>query len=72
MDQLIFASLSHTHYWYEVGMLKVPAVTQEESHTGFLTPLPSAVLTALIFLARRIQPFLSRVDGEVDFCVLTN
>ena len=26
MDQLIFASLSHTHYWYEVGMLKVPTV----------------------------------------------
>ena len=25
MDQLIFASLSLTHYWYEVGMLKVPA-----------------------------------------------
>ena len=25
MDQLIFASLSHIHYWYEVGMLKVPA-----------------------------------------------
>ena len=25
MDQLIFPSLSHTHYWYEVGMLKVPA-----------------------------------------------
>ena len=24
MDQLIFACLSHTHYWYEVGMLKVP------------------------------------------------
>ena len=24
MDQLIFASLSHAHYWYEVGMLKVP------------------------------------------------
>ena len=23
MDQIIFASLSHTHYWYEVGMLKV-------------------------------------------------
>ena len=28
MDQLIFASLSHTHYWYEVGMLKVQ-VTQK-------------------------------------------
>ena len=26
MDQLIFASLSHTHYWYEVGMLKVPSM----------------------------------------------
>ena len=24
MDKLIYASLSHTHYWYEVGMLKVP------------------------------------------------
>ena len=23
MDQLIFASLSHSHYWYEVGILKV-------------------------------------------------
>ena len=28
MDQLIFASLSHIHYWYEVGMLKVPAKVQ--------------------------------------------
>ena len=26
MDQLIFASLSHTHHWYGVGILKVPAV----------------------------------------------
>ena len=26
MDQSIGASLSHTHYWYEVGMLKVPVV----------------------------------------------
>ena len=25
MDQLICASLSHTHYWYEVGILKVAA-----------------------------------------------
>ena len=24
MDQIICASLSHIHYWYEVGMLKVP------------------------------------------------
>ena len=26
----------------------------------------------LFFLARRIQPFLSLVDREVDFCVLMN
>ena len=25
MDQLLFASLSNIHCWYEVGMLKVPA-----------------------------------------------
>ena len=47
--------------------LDVPAgVTQEEGHTGFLIHLPSAV-RALIFLARRIQPFLSLVDREVEF-----
>ena len=36
MDQLIFASLSHTHYWYEVGILKVPAVARyrHQSHSG--------------------------------------
>ena len=34
MDQLIFASLSPTHYWYEVGMLKVPAVAEYGS-TGY-------------------------------------
>ena len=42
-------------------------VTQEEGHTGFLH-LPSAVL-AFIFLARRIQPFLSLVDRDVNLCV---
>ena len=52
--------------------MDVPAgVTQEEGHTGFLIHLPSAV-RALIFVARRIQPFLSLVDREVEFCVLTN
>ena len=52
--------------------MDVPAgVTQEEGHTGFLTHLPSAV-RALFFVARRIQPFLSLVDREVEFCVLTN
>ena len=52
-------------------IMNVPAgVTQEEGHTGFLIHLLSAV-RALIFLGRRIQPFLSLVDREVEFCVLT-
>ena len=47
--------------------MDVPAgVTQEEGHTGFLIHLPSAV-RALIFVARRIQPFLSLVDREAEF-----
>ena len=49
-----------------VRFVGVPAgVTQEEGHAGFLH-LPSAVL-ALIFLARRVQPFLSLLDREVEF-----
>ena len=55
----------------DIRFVDVPAeVTHEEGHTGFFIHLPSAVL-ALIFLARRIQPFLSLVDREVEFCVLT-
>ena len=51
--------------------MDVPAgVTQEEGHTGFFIHLLSAV-RALIFLARRIQPFLSLVDRRVEFCLLT-
>ena len=78
---------SFTHYIYESGSyvagyvvfsshsfwtsIDVPAgVTQEEGNTGFSIHLLSAVL-ALIFLARRIQPFLSLVDREVEFCLLT-
>ena len=55
----------------DVKFVDVPAgVTQEKGHTEFLH-LPFAVL-ALLFLARSIQPFLSLVDREVEFCVLTN
>ena len=51
--------------------MDVPAgVTQEEGNTGFSIHLLSAVL-AFIFLARRIQLFLSLVDRNVEFCVLT-
>ena len=60
-----------SHSFWTSSSLDVPAgVTQEEGHTGFLIHLLSAV-RALIFLARKIQPFLSLVDREVEFCVLT-
>ena len=60
-----------SHSFWSSCSLDVPAgVTQEEGHTGFFIHLLSAV-RALIFLARRIQPFLSLVDCEVEFCVLT-
>ena len=60
-----------SHSFWTTSSLDVPAgVTQEEGHTGFFIHLLSAV-RALIFLARRIQPFLSLVDREVDFfCVI--
>ena len=60
-----------SHSCWTSSSLDVPAgVTQEEGYAGFFIPLPSAV-RALIFLARRIQPFLSLVDREVEFCVPT-
>ena len=58
-----------SHSFWTSSSLDVPAgVTQEEGHTGFFIHLPSAV-RALFFLARRIQPFLSPVGREVEFCV---
>ena len=63
----VFSSYS---FWTS-SSLDVPAgVTQEEGHAGFLIHFLSAV-RALIFLARKTQPFLSLVDREVEFCVLT-
>ena len=60
-----------SHLFWTSSSLDVPAgVTQEEGHTGFLIHLPPAV-HAFIFLAGRIQPFLSLVDREVEFCILT-
>ena len=59
-----------SHSFWTSSSLDVPAgVTQEEGHTGFFIHLLSAV-RALIFLARRIQPFLSLVDREIECCVL--
>ena len=62
--------LSSHLFWTTRLSVDVPAgVTQEEDQTGFLH-LSSAVL-ALIFLASRIQSFLSLAYREAEFCVLT-
>ena len=67
----VCACVFSSHSFWTSSSLDVPAgVTQDEGHTGFLIHLLSAV-RAFIFLARRIQPFLSLVDREVEFCVLT-
>ena len=59
-----------SHSFWTSSLLDVPAgVTQEEGHTGFLIHLLSAVRA--FFLAGRIQPFLSLVAREVEFCVVT-
>ena len=59
-----------SHSFWTSSSLDVPAgVAQDEGHTGLLIHL--SAVRALIFLARRIQPFLSLVDREVEFCVLT-
>ena len=52
-------------YILDFRFVGVPAgVTGGRSHKIY--HLPSAVL-AFIFLARRIQPFISPVDREVEF-----
>ena len=66
----VYVCVFSSHSFWTSSLLDAPAgVTQEEGHTGFLIHLLSAV-RAFIFLARRIQPFLSLVDCEVEFCVV--
>ena len=70
-SRVVCVCVFSSHSFWTSSSWDVPAgVTQEEDHTGFFIHLYSAV-RALLFLARRIQPFLSLVDREVEFCVLT-
>ena len=68
MDQLIFASLSHTHYWYEVGMLKVPAGTLEEKEETTKIFYREAV-GALMWTSTMTRPDISSaVRTAAKFC----
>ena len=84
MYQLIYASLSHTHYWYEVGMLKVPAV---QSTTYMLYKARSTQISTILFItvvtvlfpasffheltihARKSCTFCTLLYGLISWCV---
>ena len=62
MDQLIYASLSHTHYCYKVGMLKVPANYKASTICNAAT-FPVTISTVML---QRIQT-TNREDCLVFF-----
>ena len=55
----------------DVRLVDVPVGGHTGGRPHRISP-PSFFGAWLIFLAKRIQPFLSLVDRGVDFCVLTN
>ena len=57
------------HSGHQVRWTYRPGSQRRKVAQNFSSTFFSAV-RALIFLARRIQPFLSLVDREVEFCVL--
>ena len=61
----MYVCLFSSHLFWTSSSLDVPAgVTQDFSFH------PLSAVYAFIFLARRIQPFLSLIDLEVEFYVL--
>ena len=68
MDQLIFASLSHTHYWYAVGMLKVAAVVHNtlQRHRLYGFPVASISPENLHNFCCMVRPAAATAGGLVD------
>ena len=67
---VLYIVMSSHLFWTSGSWTYRPGSHRRRVTQDFLQ-LPSAVI-AFIFLARKIQPFLSLVDREVDPCVLTN
>ena len=81
VDQLIYASLSHTHYWYEVGMLKVPAAMKNfnSRYRPLSQPLSSlycepsesnlhyAPCSVFCFFKKECSPFFSFSSPSVGY-----
>ena len=63
MSMCVYVCVLSSHLFWTSGLVcGYASVTREKGHTGFLH-LSSAVL-ALIFVARRIQPFLSLINRD--------
>ena len=58
MDQLIFASLSHTHYWYEVGMLKIPVQSNEKKKLSGSIQTQISIAMILMVTSSSVKPLL--------------
>ena len=61
MDQLIRASLSHTHYWYEVGMLK--------DCTRYNTVLYTVLLLSMLFYSSLMKKMRVQVLLLIQYSV---
>ena len=69
MDQLIYASLSHTHYWYEVGMLKVPAVRTFvwSAHSAeYMDTVDRETLPMLLVISRTRKIYVVSWVGKIN------
>ena len=76
MDHLICASLSHTHYWYEVGMLKVPAnclflllVWCPCMAVNVTVQYKSGLLPDIILLTQCYYHRVTRLNAMKSFCL---
>ena len=72
MDQLTFASLSHTHYWYEVGMLKAPAYIDRPNLPCLRVFFCQFVPNLGCYLARRISQIRCRhLERAIIIIIIT-
>ena len=67
MDQLIYASLSHTHYWYDVGMLKVPAT--DKMYCKHTTGMPESTAMFGVETAGQVYNQTRNVNHNADLSI---
>ena len=66
MDQLIFASLSHTHHWYEVGMLKMQQCHRPLNNNQGETYGYTCTLIIILLLYCHHHAAVTREQGQED------